>query len=209
MSSLHNINEMHKKINQWSPCIWATWNGHGYDYPLAEKENYRSLLPIYILKTNGNEAADFLPFARAAKLFYPKSLLTSYSKSNNPVFRLEDLGMKNFPETDKSKFHTATQDVEITAKVMQKIKESARPIFESSLITISKKKAKDQILKNKLFTTALYYFGKSRPFACTYLFDHPKYTWPMVYCLETDPKDLMSLDYKSLKEKMKKPGNLL
>ena len=101
--------EMHKKINQWSPCIWATWNGHGYDYPLAEKENYRSLLPIYILKTNGNEAADFLPFARAAKLFYPKSLLTSYSKSNNPVFKLEDLGMKNFPETDKSKFHT-TQD---------------------------------------------------------------------------------------------------
>ena len=81
------------------------------DYPLAEKENYRSLLPIYILKTNGNEAADFLPFARASKLFYPKSLLTSYSKSNNPIFRLEDLGMKNFPETDKSKFHTATQDV--------------------------------------------------------------------------------------------------
>ena len=209
MSHYQLMLEMHKKINQWSPCIWATWNGHGYDYPLAEKENYRSLLPIYILKTNGNEAADFLPFARASKLFYPKSLLTSYSKSNNPVFRLEDLGMKNFPETDKSKFHTATQDVEITAKVMQKIRESARPIFESSLITISKKKAKDEILKNKLFTTALYYFGKSRPFACTYLFDHPKYTWPMVYCLETDPKDLMSLDYKSLKEKMQKPGKFI
>jgi exodeoxyribonuclease-1 len=201
--------EMHKKINQWSPCIWATWNGHGYDYPLAEKENYRSLLPIYILKTNGNEAADFLPFARAAKLFYPKSLETSYSKSNNPVFKLEDLGMKNFPETDKSKFHTATQDVEITAKVMKKIKQTAKPIFESSLMTISKQKAKDEILKNKLFTTSLYYFGKSRPFACTHFFDHPKYTWPMVYCLETDPKDLMSLDYKSLKETMKKPGKFI
>jgi len=201
--------EMHKKINQWSPCIWATWNGHGYDYPLAEKENYRSLLPIYILKTNGNEAADFLPFARAAKLFYPKSLETSYSNSNNPVFKLEDLGMKNFPETDKSKFHTATQDCEITAKVMLKIQKTAKPIFDSSLTTISKQKAKDKILKNKLFTTALYYFGKSRPFACTYLFDHPQYTWPMVYCLETDPKDLMSLDYKSLKDTMKKPGKFI
>ena len=201
--------DMHKKINQWSPCIWATWNGHGYDYPLAEKENYRSLLPIYILKTNGNEAADFLPFARAAKLFYPKSLQTSYSKSNNPIFKLEDLGMKNFPDTDKSKFHTATQDCEISAKIINKIKQTAKPIFESSLMTISKQKAKDEILKNKLFTTALYYFGKSRPFACTYLFDHPQYTWPMVYCLETDPKDLMSLDYKSLKETMKKPGKFI
>ena len=62
------------------------------------------------MKLNGNEAADFLPFARAAKLFYPDCLETSYSKSNNPVFKLEDLGMKNFPNTDKSKFHTATQD---------------------------------------------------------------------------------------------------
>ena len=59
---------------------------------------------------------------RAAKLFYPNSLETSYSSSNNPVFKLEDLGMKNFPETDKSLFHTATQDVEISAKIMQKLK---------------------------------------------------------------------------------------
>ena len=209
MSHYQLMLEMHKKIQLWSPCIWATWNGHGYDYPLAEKENYRSLLPIYIFKTNGNEAADFLPIARASKLFYPNSLETSYSKSNNPVFRLADLGMKNFPETDKSKFHTATQDVEITAKIILKIQKTAKPIFESSLLTISKQKAKDQILKNKLFTTVLYYFGKSRPFACTYLFDHPKYTWPMVYCLETEPKDLMSLDYKSLKERMKKPGKFI
>ena len=47
------------------------------------------------------------------------------------------------------------------------------------------------------------------PFACTYLFDHPEYTWPMVYCLETDPKELISLDFKSLKEKMKKPGKFI
>ncbi len=209
MSHYQLMLEMHKKINQWSPCIWATWNGHGFDFPLCEKENYRSLLPIYILKTNGNEAADFLPFARAAKLFYPNSLETSYSSSNNPVFKLEDLGMKNFPETDKSKFHTATQDVEITAKVMNKIRQTAKPIFESSLMTISKQKAKNQIMNNKIFTTALYYFGKSRPFSCTYLFDHPVYTWPMAYCLEVDPMDLISLDFKSLKEKMKKPGKFI
>ena len=58
--------------------------------------------------------------------------------------------------------------MEITAKVMKKIKETAKPIFQSSLMTISKQNAKNEILKNKLFTTALYYFGKSRPFACTY-----------------------------------------
>ena len=210
MSHYQMMREMHKYIKKWSPCIWTTWNGFGFDFPLAEKENYKSLLPIYILKLNGNEAADFLPFARAAKLFYPHCLETSYSKSNNPVFKLEDLGMKNFPNTDKSKFHTATQDCEITAKVMMKVKEKTKDIFDASLSTTSKKKAKDFMLQNKLFTTVLYYFGKSRPFACTYFFDHPVYSgWPVVFCLENDPQNLISLDYKSLKERMKKPGKFI
>ena len=66
------------------------------------------------------------------------------------------------------------------------------------------------MLQNKLFTTVLYYFGKSRPFACTYFFDHPVYSgWPVVFCLENDPQNLISLDYKSLKERMKKPGKFI
>ena len=69
MSHLQLMLEMHKKINQWSPCIWQTWNGHGYDYPLCEKENYRSLLPIYILKTNGNEPGDFYPSQEQQNFF--------------------------------------------------------------------------------------------------------------------------------------------
>jgi len=210
MSHYQLMLEMHKYIKKWSPCIWTTWNGLSFDFQLAEKENYKTLLPIYIFKTNGNEAADFLPFARAAKLFYPNSLETSYSKSNNPVFKLEDLGMKNFPNTDKSKFHTATQDCEITAKVILRVKETARPIYESSFLTTSKQKAKEVMMQNELFTTVLYYFGKSRPFACTYFFDHPKFSgWPVVFCLENDPEELMSLDYKSLKERFKRPGKFI
>ena len=31
----------------------------------------------------------------------------------------------------------------------------------------------------------------------------------MVFCLENDPRDLISLDYNSLKEKMKRPGKFI
>jgi exodeoxyribonuclease I len=206
MSHYQMMLEVHKYIKKWSPCQWATWNGHGYDFPLIEKENYKSLLPIYTLKVNGNEATDFLPFARAAKVFHPDCLETSISAAGNPVFKLEDLGMKNFPNLDKSKFHTATMDVEVSALIMQRIKERAKPIFDSSMLTTSKQKAKDLILKNHLFTTCLYFFGKIRAFASTYFFDHPEFTWPMVWLCEKDPRDLMALDYKSLKEVLKKPG---
>ena len=206
MSHYQMMLEVHKFFKKWEPCQWATWNGHGYDFPLIEKENYRSLLPIYSLKLNGNEATDFLPFARAAKLFYPDCLETSQSKAGNPVFKLEDLGMKNFPNLDKSQFHTATMDVKVSAMIMQRVKEKAKPIFESSMLTTSKQKARDLILKTNLFTTCLYFFGKIRAFASTYFFDHPEFSWPMVWCCEKDPRDLIALDYKSLKEVLKKPG---
>ena len=42
------------------------------------------------------------------------------------------------------------------------------------------------------------------------IFDHPIYSgWPVVFCLENDPKDLILLDYKSLKERMKRPGKFI
>ena len=48
------------------------------------------------------------------------------------------------------------------------------------------------------------FFGKARAFACTYLFDHKnRHFWPMVYCLETDPNELIKLSYYDLKENEK------
>ena len=209
MSHFNMMTELHKYIRKWSPCIWASWNGIGFDYPLIQKENYKSLLPIYATNTNGNEHADFLPVARSSKLFYPNSLETNYSEKKNPIFKLDDLGPKNFPDLDSSLHHTATHDVEVTLKVIQKLKNKAKPIYDSALMTTGKESARKLIQDNQLFTTVFYYFGKARSFAATYFFDHQLYNWPMVYCLENDPKDLMALDYKSLKETMKRPGKFI
>jgi exodeoxyribonuclease-1 len=46
-----------------------------------------------------------------------------------------------------------------------------------------------------------------RPFSTTYLTNHGAFkNWPMLFCLENDPKDLIKLDYNSLKESLRKPG---
>ena len=70
MSHLNMMTELHKYIEKWSPCIWGSWNGISFDFPLIQKENYKSLLPIYATNTKGNEHADFLPVARTSKLFF-------------------------------------------------------------------------------------------------------------------------------------------
>ena len=172
MSHLDLMTELHKKINKWSPCIWASWNGLGFDYPLIQKENYKSLLPIYITNTNGSHHSDFLPVARASKLLIPNCLETNYSMKGNPIFRLDNLGLKNFPELNQNLFHTATQDCAVTLKIMQKLKDKAKPIYDAAMETASKKNAENLISNTKIFTTVFYYFGKARPFAVCNFFTH-------------------------------------
>ena len=154
----------------------------------------------------GNEHSDFLPVTRASKLFYPNSIDTKTSEKSNPVFKLDSMGPLNFPNFDKKKLHTAMGDCELCLDVMRKIKKNANPIYEAAKKTTSKIAAKTEIEKNDIFTTVFYFYGKARPYVVTYLCNHGKYTWPMVFCLENDPKDLMSLDYESLKDSLKKPG---
>ena len=97
-------------------------------------------------------------------------------------------------------------DCETCLDVMRKIKKEAEPIYKAAQETTAKISAKEKIQNTKIFTTVFYFYGKARPYVVTYLCDHGKYTWPMVFCLENDPKDLMSLGHDALKESLKKPG---
>ena len=110
------------------------------------------------------------------------------------------------PDLDTKKFHTAIQDCETLLRVMKKLKQDVGEIFEASKLTTSKFSAKEMIEKERVFTTSFYFYGKARAAAVTYLTEHSTYKWPMVFCLENDPKDFVKLDYNSLKESLQKPG---
>ena len=206
LSHFEMMKQLHQHIRKWSPCIWTGWNSIKFDFVMLQKENYKSLLPIYITNTQGSEHADFLPVARASKLFYPDCIKTGLSDKGNPIFKLDNIGPLNFPDLDTKKFHTAIQDCETLLRVMKKLKQDAGEIFEASKLTTSKFSAKEMIEKERVFTTSFYFYGKARAAAVTYLTEHNTYKWPMVFCLENDPNDLIKLDYNSLKESLQKPG---
>ena len=93
---------------------------------MLQKENYRSLFPIYVTNQNGNEHSDFLPVTRASKLILSRlHVKQRLSKKSNPVFRLDSIGPLNFPNLDKKKLHTAMGDCEMCLDVMRKLKKSA------------------------------------------------------------------------------------
>jgi len=198
------MKELHKIIKKWSPCIWIGWNSIGFDFVMLQKENYKSLFPAYVLNTNSNEQADFLPVARSSKLFFPKSINTTFSEKKNPVFQLEGLSTINDIKVDQ--FHTAISDCEACLGIMRLIRKNAKQIYDQSFHTTSKHKVSNILEKERIFTTTFYYYGKARPFLVTYLCDHSEYKWPIVFCLEQDPDNFTKLDVNSLKKELKKPG---
>ena len=198
------MKELHKIMKKWSPCIWIGWNSVGFDFIMLQKENYKSLFPPYVLNTNSNEQADFLPVARSSKLFFPKSINTNFSEKKNPVFQLESLSIIN--DIKVKQFHTAISDCEACLGVMRLIKKNAEQIYNDSFNTTSKHKVFNILEKEKVFTTVFYYYGKARPFLVTYLCEHGEYKWPIVFCLEQDPENYLKLNTNSLKEALKKPG---
>ena len=208
LSHFEMMKQLHQYIDKWSPCIWTTWNGFGFDFVMLQKEAYKSLLPIYKTNLGGNEHCDFLPVARASKLFFPDCLETDISEKKNPIFKLDSLGPRNFPDLDTTKFHSAIYDCETLLRVMKKLKQSkANQIYEASKLTTSKISAREKIEKERVFTTCFYFYGKMRSFLTTYICEHGAYqNWPMLFCLEKDPRDLIKLDYNSLKESLQKPG---
>ena len=209
MSSLNMWYEFHKIVKKWqgsNGCIWGTWNGHGFDFPFIEKENYRALLPSYILKQNGNEAADFLPFARASKIFYPDSFKAKKNVKGNFSFKLTDLAEENVNNLDKSSLHTSAGDCKIVWEILKKMQKNAKPVFDSFRKTTTKALTEKTLEDNRIFTAVFYWYGKSRPTICTKFATHSEFGWPIIYALENSPKDLINLSKEALKEILKKPG---
>jgi len=206
LSHLQMMYDFHKIVKKWSPCVWGTWNGHSFDFPFIEKENYRSLLPVYLLKTNQNMAADFLPFARASKMFYQNSFEAKKNDKGNFSFKLTDLAESNIKNLDKSSLHTSIGDCHVVWEILKKMKKNATPIYDSILKTTTKELTNKTLEENKIFTAVFYWYGRSRPTLCTAFATHSEYQWPIVYALENNPKDLMNLTRSALKEVLKKPG---
>ena len=206
LSHLQMMYDFHKIVKKWSPCVWGTWNGHSFDFPFIEKENYRSLLPVYVLKTNQNMAADFLPFARASKMFYQNSFEAKKTAKGNFSFKLTDLAESNISNLDKSSLHTSIGDCKVVWEILKKMQKNAKPIYDSILKTTTKELTNKTLEENKIFTAVFYWYGRSRPTICTAFATHSEYKWPIVFALENDPKPLINLSRNALKEILRKPG---
>jgi len=207
LSHYEMIRQMMEKFNQWKNSIFIGYNSINFDEEFLRRTLFKNLDYPYLTVTNGNERADLFSLARAAHLYYPNCIKTTISDKNNPVFKLDKLAPANGIQHNDA--HSAISDVLATVEIAKLLSKKAPNVWKASLMTTNKEKAL-QIIKSELtFCTDFFYYGKSFPFALTFVCEHPQWGYPMCFDLKADPIFYFNLSRSELKKELKKTPKII
>ena len=192
------VMEHYKFIKANTPSFISGFNNIAFDLEFTRRMYFKSLIPdFYQTNTKGNKHLDILNVARASKFADENALKTKLSEKGRPSFKLVDLCEAN--SIDNGTSHDAMTDCLNTIAVAEIIYKKTNHIWRDALITTNKIDTATFILKNKVYTSLEYFYGRSVAFACHYLFDHPEYTgWAINWDVKVDPTNYLEMDRKTL-----------
>lgn len=198
--------EMTKQIisflNKCGKFISMGWNSSNFDRQICRATFWRNLEKPYIFNTEGNSEADLLHTCRSSHLFFPNSIKTGITPKGNPEFKLTSISEANNLKHDFQ--HTAESDCEATLATARILKEKAKDVWQSSLMTTSKKEVLSILEKELMVISTENYGGGPKPHLVTFLVQHPVYSYPLCFDLKNDIDHYLDLNLQQLKELMKK-----
>ena len=195
------VKEIYKKVQQWTPSIYTSFNGINYDHELLRSAFYQNLLPVYAEQFSGNLRHDVLNTVRATAVFEPGKINYPLNEKKLPYFKLRDLCDAN-GIANKGAAHAASVDVADLIALSKLISEKCPITWKSSLITLDKNKV-EEIIKKETFCTFEAWYGKVVGFTVSWVLTHPEYKgYELCWDLKNDPDELLGIldDTESLKE---------
>ena len=202
LSHYEMIRQFVDTLKKWGKATYVGFNSIEFDEEFLRCTLFQTLEYPYITSTNGNTRGDVLSLARAANLYYPKTLKNSVNKKGNDVYKLDDMAPLNGIEHGNA--HSAIGDVLATVGIAKLIENNAPNVWKASLLTIDKNQSLELIKKELFFCTNEYFYGKSRPYVQTFICQHPQYKWPLCFDLKHDPSTYLAMSIQELTSAMKK-----
>ena len=186
-----------KEATKDNPSVITGFNNISFDLEFTRRMYFKNLIPdIYQTNTNGNKHLDILNVARASKFANNDAFKTILSDKGRPSFKLEDLCKANLIDNGTS--HDAIVDCFNCLAVADIIYKKTPEIWEAALLTTAKKDVENFILKNKVYTSLEYFYGRSVPFACHHILFHEQYHWSINWDLKVDPLKYLEMDRQTL-----------
>ena len=186
-----------KDATKDKPSFITGFNNIAFDLEFTRRMYFKNLIPdVYQTNTNGNKHLDILNVARASKFANEDAFKTNLSDKGRPSFKLEDLCKAN--SIDNGTSHDAITDCLNTISLAEIIYKKTPDIWNAALLTTNKKDVENFILKNKVFTSLEYFYGRSVPFACHHILFHEQYQWSINWDLKFDPANYLEMDRHEL-----------
>lgn len=200
MSHYQMIMEHYKIIKDATkdnPSYITGFNNIAFDLEFTRRMYFKNLIPdVYQTNTNGNKHLDILNVARASKFANNNVFKTILSDKGRDSFKLADLCKAN--SIDNGTSHDAITDCLNTISLAEIIYKKTPDIWNAALSTTSKKDVENFILKNKVYTSLEYFYGRSVPFACHHILFHEQYKWSINWDLKVDPSKYLEMDRQTL-----------
>ena len=202
LSHYEMVRQFIETLKKWGKVTYIGFNSIEFDEEFLRSTLFQTLEYPYITSTNGNTRGDMLSLARAANLYYPKTLKNSVNEKGNDVYKLDQMAPLN--GIDHGNAHSAIGDVVATLGIAKLIAKKAPNVWKASLMTLDKNLTLELIKKETYFCTNEYFYGKSRPYVQTFVCQHPQYQWPLCFDLKHDPNIYLKMSIQELTAVMKK-----
>ena len=206
LSHYEMVRQFVEKLKSWGKVTYIGWNNIEFDQIFWRNTLFQNLQYPFTSTTNGNKEGDLLNLARAANLYYPKTLKNATNAKGNLEYKLDTMAPLN---GIKHVAHTAIGDCGATLEIARIIKKKAQSVWRSSLMTLNKEESLKIIKNEKLFCANEFYYGKVVPFVQTFVCQHPVYQWPKTFDLKHDPSIYMDMPIEVLKVELKKAPKVL
>ncbi len=207
LSHYEMIRQFVGTLKKWGKATYVGFNSIEFDEEFLRCTLFQTLEYPYLTSTNGNDRGDVLSLARAANLYYPKTLKNSINDKGNAVYKLDQMAPLN--GISHGDAHSAIGDVIATLGVAKIIAKKAPNVWKASLLTLDKNKSLEIIKNEVYFCTNEYFYGKSRPYVQAFVCQHPQYQWPLCFDLKHDPNIYLKMNVKELTAAMKKNPKFL
>ena len=186
-----------KDATKDKPSYITGFNNIAFDLEFTRRMYFKNLIPdVYQTNLNGNKHLDILNVARASKFANNDVFKTILSEKGRDSFKLADLCKAN--SIDNGISHDAITDCLNTISLAKIIYKKTPEIWNAALSTTSKKDVENFILKNKVYTSLEYFYGRSVPFACHHILFHEQYQWSINWDLKVDPSKYLEMDRQTL-----------
>ncbi len=197
LSHYEMLLHLEKKFTEWSPSIFIGYNSINFDEEFLRNSLFRALLDPYLTSTKSNNRADLLELLRTVDFFFPETLVIPVNDKKKKTFKLDQLA----PANSINHFaHDAYGDVIATLKLAKIISERIPNFWQSFLLGSNKSKVYKLLSEEKILFLCQTFYGKTTPISGTFLFDHPVYNFPVLFDLKYDPKELIELNQKDLRD---------